>query len=41
MCLWKYRKKIFYPIAELVISIGIPTKKAKAEKETHPVTQEI
>ena len=32
--------QIFNPIAELVISIGIPTKEAKAEMETHPVTVE-
>ena len=25
------------PIAELVIPIGMPTKEAKAEMETHPV----
>ena len=29
--------QIFNPIAELVISIGIPTKEAKAEMEIHPV----
>ena len=33
--------KIHNPIAELVILIGIPTKEAKAEIETHPVTVEI
>ena len=32
---------IFNPIAELVITIGIPTKEAKAEMEKHPVTVEI
>ena len=29
---------MFTPIAELVIPIGMPTKEAKAEMETHPVT---
>ena len=33
--------QIFNPIAELVIPIGITTKEAKAEKETHPVIVEI
>ena len=33
--------QIFNPIAELVIPIGIATKKAKAEMETHTVTVEI
>ena len=33
--------QIFNPIAELVISIGMRTKKAKVEMETHPVTAEI
>ena len=33
--------QIFNPIAELVIPIGIPTKKAKTEMEMHPVTVEI
>ena len=33
--------QIFNPITELVIPIGIPTKEAKAEMETHPVTLEI
>ena len=33
--------QIFNPIVELVIPIGIPTKEAKAEKETHPVIVEI
>ena len=33
--------QIFNPIAELLIPIGIPTKEAKAEMETHPVTVEI
>ena len=28
--------QIFNPIAELVIPIGISTKEAKAEMETHP-----
>ena len=28
--------QIFNPIAELVIPIGISTKEAKAETETHP-----
>ena len=28
--------QIFNPNAELVITIGIPTKKAKAETEIHP-----
>ena len=32
--------QIFNPIAELVITIGIPTKEGKAEMETHPVTAE-
>ena len=32
--------KIFNLIAELVIPIGIPTKDAKAEMETHPGTVE-
>ena len=32
--------QIFSPIAELVIPIGIPTKKTKAEKETHPEFEE-
>ena len=32
--------QIFNPIAELVIPIGIPTKEAKAEMETHPVIVE-
>ena len=32
--------KIFDPIAELVISIGIPDKVAKVEMETHPVIVE-
>ena len=34
-------KQIFYPIAELVIAIRIPTKEAKAGMETHPVILEI
>ena len=29
--------QIFNPIEELVIPIGIPTKEAKTEIETHPV----
>ena len=33
--------QIFNPIAELVIAIGIPTKEAKAEMETHPLTVQI
>ena len=33
--------QIFNPIAQLVVSIGIPNKDAKAEMETHPVTAEI
>ena len=33
--------QIFNPIAKLVIPIKIPTKEAKAELETHPVTVEI
>ena len=32
--------QIFYPIAELVIPIGIPAKEAKAEMKTHPVIVE-
>ena len=32
--------QIFYSAAELVIPIGIPTKEAKAEIETHPVIAE-
>ena len=31
---------IFSPIAELVISIVIPTKEAKEEIETHPIIME-
>ena len=30
-------KQFFSPTAEFVIPIGIPTKEAKAEMETHPV----
>ena len=30
-----------FSVAELVIPIGIPTKEAKAEIETHPVNVEI
>ena len=33
--------QIFNPVAELVIPIGIPTKEAKVEMETHPVILEI
>ena len=33
--------QISNPIAELVVVIGIPTKEAKAEIETSPVTGEI
>ena len=33
--------QFFYPMAELVIPIGIPTKERQAEKETHPVIVEI
>ena len=29
------------PIAELVTPIGIPIKEAKAEMQTHPVTEEV
>ena len=32
--------QIFYPIAELVIHIGIPIKEAKSEMETHPLIVE-
>ena len=32
---------IFNPIAELIIPIGIPTKEAKAEMETHLLIVEI
>ena len=32
--------KIFAPIAELVILIGIPSKQAKTEIEMHPVIAE-
>ena len=32
--------QIFNPIAELVISTGLPSKEAKAEIEIHPVTVE-
>ena len=32
--------QIFNPIVELIIPLGIPTKEAKAEIETHPVTVE-
>ena len=30
--------QIFSPIAEIIIPIGIPTKEAKSEVGTHPVT---
>ena len=33
--------QIFNPVAELVILIEIPTKEAKAEMETRPLTVEI
>ena len=33
--------KIFNPIAELIIPIGIPTKETKAEMGMHPVTVEL
>ena len=33
--------QICNPVAELVIPIGIPTKEAKPEKRTHPVTLDI
>ena len=33
--------QIFNPVAELVTLIGIPTKEAKAEMETHPVIVQI
>ena len=33
--------EMFNLIAELVIPIGVPTKEAKAEMETHPVIAEI
>ena len=32
--------KIFIPTAELPIPIGITTKEAKAEMETHPIRTE-
>ena len=32
--------QMFNPISELVIPIGIPTKEAKAEMETHPAIVE-
>ena len=32
--------KMFNPVAELVTSIGIPSKDAKAEIEIHPVIVE-
>ena len=33
--------QIFNPKDELIIRIGIPTKEAKAEMETHPLIVEI
>ena len=33
--------QIFNPFVEIAIPIGIPTKEAKAEVETHPVIVEI
>ena len=33
--------QMFNPIVQLAIPIGIPTKEAKAEIETHPVIVEI
>ena len=33
--------QIFNPTVELVIPIGIPTKEARADMETHSVTVEI
>ena len=33
--------QIFNPITELVISIRVPIKEAKAENETNPVTQKL
>ena len=33
--------QIFNPKDELIIHIGIPTKEAKAEMETHPLIVEI
>ena len=35
------RTIITFPIAELVIGIGIPIKEAKAEMETHPVIEKL
>ena len=32
--------QIFHSNAELMIPIGIPTKRAKSERETHPVIVE-
>ena len=34
-------RQVFNPIVELAIPIGIPTKEAKAEMETHPIIVEI
>ena len=31
--------QMFNPIAELAIPVGVPTKEAKAEMETHPVIE--
>ena len=33
--------QIFNPIGEFVMPVGIPTKEAKAEKKTHPLTVKI
>ena len=33
--------QFFNPIVELVIPIGIPTKEANEEMETHPLTVKI
>ena len=33
--------QIFHPILELLNTIGIPTKEAKVEKETHQVVVEV
>ena len=32
--------QFFHPITGLVVPIGMPTKEAKTEMETHPVTTE-
>ena len=34
-------RQIFNPTAEFIIPIRIPSKEAKAEMETHPLTAEI